>query len=78
MAHQLEHDIAVAIDTGALALTGKFGEDFLDVSHVKVTTQAEVLGPPVITAQERVYVRQPALACGRVSEVAHVELAGKG
>ena len=54
--HQLQHDIAVAIDAGALALQGELVKDLIDVCHVEVSAHAKVLGLPVVAAQEGVHV----------------------
>ena len=53
-------------------------EDLLDVGHVEVATHAEVLGLPVVAAQERVHIGEAALARGGIAQVAHVQVARKG
>ena len=75
MTHQFQRDVRVAIDTRRLALLRQERKDLVDVRHVEITTETEVLGPPVVTAQEGVYERQAALACGRVAQVTHQQLA---
>ena len=74
VAHPLQRDVGVAVDARRLALLHDFVEDLVDVGHVEVAAQAEVLRPPVVAAQEGVHILQPALARGGVAQVAHIEL----
>ncbi len=78
VAHELKQDIAVAVDTRALALVGEVFEHFVDVGHVEVAADAEVLGTPVVAAQEGVNVLHAALAGSAVAQVTHIQLAGEG
>ena len=71
MSHQLQRDVRVTIDTRTLSLLCQELEDLVDIRHVEVAAQTQVLGTPVVAAQERVYKRQSTLACGRVAQVAH-------
>ena len=71
VSHQFERDVRVAIDTRRLALLGKEMEDLVDVGHVEVATQAEVLGSPVVAAQEGMHILQSALPCGGIAQMAH-------
>ena len=71
VAHQFEGDVRVAIDTRRLSLRSQELEHLVDVGHVEVTTKTEVLGAPVIAAQERMHVLQSALACGGIAQMAH-------
>ena len=64
MAHQFERDIRVAIDAGALSLVGNLAENLVDVGHVEVSAETEVLGPPIVTTQKRMYIRKATLAGG--------------
>ena len=75
--HQLKRDIGVAIDSGRLSLLRQEMEHLVDVGHIEVTTQTEVLGAPVVTAQEGMHVLQPTLACGGIAQMPHIELSGK-
>ncbi len=78
MAHGFHHDVAVAIDAGALALAGELPKDLINVGHVVVATETEVLGFPVVAAQEGMHIFQTALASGGIAQVAHVELTCEG
>ena len=75
VAHQLQGDVRVAVDTWTLALGGQEVEHLVDVGHVKVAAKAQVLGAPVVSAKEGVNKRQPALAGSRVAQVAHQQFA---
>ena len=50
-------------------------EDLLDVGHIEVAAQTEVLGTPVVTAQEGVYKCQSTLARCRIAQVTHQQFA---
>ena len=78
VSHQLQRDVGIAVQSGRLTLGGQEAEDLLDVGHVEVAAQAEVLRAPVVAAQERVDVAQAALSGRRIAQVAHVQLAGRG
>ena len=73
--HQLQGDVGVAVDAGRLPCLCHLLEHFVNVRHVEVAAEAEVLGPPVVAAQERVYVGQPALARGGIAQVPHQQFA---
>ena len=60
-----------------LPFVGYLGEDLIHVGEVEVATDSEVARSPVVAAQERVDIGQPALACSGVAEVSHVEVACK-
>ena len=62
--HQLEGDVGITVDARALALVGNLLEDLVDVGHVEVSAEAEVLGPPIVSAQKRMYIRKATLAGG--------------
>ena len=78
VAHQLQGDVGVAHDAGRLSLGRQETEHFVDIGHVEVAAQAEVLRAPVVAAQEGMHELQSALARGRVAEVSHVEMAQEG
>ena len=75
--HQLEGDVGVAVDAWRLPLGGEELEDLIDVGHIEVSAEAEVLGPPVVASEEGMDVGEPALSGGGVAEVTHVELSGE-
>ena len=50
-------------------------EDLVDVGHIEVAAEAQVLGPPVVAPQEWVHVLQAAFAGGGIAQVAHQEFA---
>ena len=76
--HQFQRDIRVAKDTRRLPLSSQKIKDLVDIGHVEVATQAEVLGPPIVTPQEGVNVLQSFFPRGRIAQMPHVELASKG
>ena len=75
--HQFEHDVSVAVDTWTLTLLGQFLEDFIYVGHVEVSTEAEVLRLPIVTAKERMNILNATLASSTVAQMSHIEFAGK-
>ena len=75
--HQFEGDIGITIDTWRLTLIREKMKDLVDVSHIKIATQTEVLGAPVITTQEGVNILQSTLTCGGIAQMPHIELSGK-
>ena len=77
MAHQFERDIGITIDTRGLSLSSQERKDLVDVGHIEVTTQTEVLGAPVVTTQEGMHILQAALTCGGIAQMAHIELTSK-
>ena len=77
MAHQLQHDVRVAVDARVLSLLRQELEDVVDVRHVEVTADAKVLRPPVVAAQERVHIAQAPFACGTITKMTHQQLALK-
>ena len=74
VAHQFECDVGVAVDARRLALRCQKIKDLVDVGHVKVAAQTEVLGAPVVTAQEWMNERQSAFASRRIAQVSHQQL----
>ena len=74
VSHQFEGDIAVAVDSRILSLSRKQVKYLVDICHVEVAAQAEVLCTPVVATQERVYIFKSAFACCGVAQVTHVEL----
>ena len=74
MPHQFEGDIGIAIDTRRLALGCEERKNLVDVGHIKVATQTEVLGAPIVTTQEGVHILQTTLTRGGIAQMTHVEL----
>ena len=56
VAHQLQSDVRVAVNAGRLALFDQQLEDLVDVGHIEIAAKAEILGPPVVAAQEGMHV----------------------
>ena len=77
VSHPLQHDIGVAIDTGMLSLGGNLLKDLVNIGHIEVTTQTEILRLPVVSAQEGMHIGQTALARGGIAQVTHIQLTGK-
>ena len=78
MPHDFEHDVRVAIYARTLPLGCEMCEHLRNVRHVEVSAQTQVLGLPVVTAQEGVYVLQSATSCGGISQVSHIKLSDEG
>ena len=78
MPHQFQRDIGVAVDTGRLTLLGEVFEDLVNVGHVEVATQAKVLRPPVVAAQERMDILQAFLVGGGITQMSHEQLSVVG
>ena len=78
VAHLLEHDIGIGILAGMLPHGGDAGKYFVHVGQIEITAESQVLGPPVVAAQEGVHIRQAGLAGSGVAQVAHIDLTGKG
>ena len=56
-------------------MLGEKLEHLVDVGHIEVSAQTEVLGSPVVSTQKGVNKRQSTLACSGVSQVSHIEFA---
>ena len=77
VAHLLEHDVGIGILAGMLPHGGDAGKYFVDVGQVEVAAKGEVLGTPVVAAQERMYIRESGLSGGGIAQVAHIDFTGK-
>ena len=78
MTHQFEQRISVAVDTREHASRQHLLEYLVDISHIEVAADAEVLSLPVVAAQERMDVCESFLSGRGVAQVSHVELSGEG
>ena len=72
--HQFQRNISIATQPGRLSLRRQELKYLVDVGHVEIAAQTEVLRPPVVAAKVRMDIGQPALSGGGIPEVAHVEL----
>ena len=72
VAHQLEGDVGVAVDAWRLPVCRKKLEDLIDVGHIEIATEDEVLGAPVVAAHEGMHKLKTALARSGIAQVAHV------
>ena len=77
VSHQFQRDERVTAEAGRLSLGGQEMEDLVDVRHVEITAQAEVLCPPVVASEERMHILHPAFPRGRITQVPHVQLPRK-
>ena len=75
--HPLQHDVGIAIDARALSLRCNLLEHLINIGHIEVATQTEVLGFPVVAAQERMDVCQSRLSCSGIAEMTHIEFTVK-
>ena len=73
VAHQFQRDVSVAAQPGRLTLRRQELEHLVDVGHVEIAAQAEVLRPPVVPAQVGMDIGQPALSGGGITEVDPLE-----
>lgn len=78
MAQLLEKKECVGNHAGMLPFHCDVPEDILHVCHVEIGTDAKILGPPVVPAQEGMDKRNAAASRGGVPEVTHINLTGKG
>ena len=78
MAHLLQHDIGIGILAWMLSNSRDAGKDFIHIGQIEVATERQVLGTPVVTAQEGVNILQSTLARSGVAQVTHIDLARKG
>ena len=62
---------------GKDAITEVF-KHLVDVCHIEVAAQAEVLCPPVVSTQERMDILQSSFVCGGIAQVSHIQLTGEG
>ena len=77
VAHLLQHDVSVGIDAGMLPLRRDGSKHLVHVREVEVAAECQVLGPPVVAAQEGMDKRKATLSGSGIPEVAHVHFAGK-
>ena len=78
VAHLFEEDMRVGIFARMLSVGHDAAKDFVHIRQVEVAAERQVLGAPVVAAQEGVDIVQPALARGGIAQVAHVEFADEG
>ena len=78
VAHQFEQSISVAVDAREHALREHLLEYLVDICHIEVAADAEVLSLPVVAAQERMDVCESFFSGRGVAQVSHVELSGEG
>ena len=78
MPHQFKHDVGVAVDARALTLAGYLVKDLINVGHVEVAAEAEVLGFPVVAAQEGMDILQAALSRCGIAQMSHIEFSRVG
>ena len=77
VSHQFKHNVGIAIDTWTLPLLGQLLENLIHISHVEVSTEAEVLRLPIVTAKERMNILNTTLASSTVAQMSHIEFTGK-
>ena len=77
MAYLFEHDIRIGILAGVLAHGRDAGKYFVNIGQIEVTAKSQVLGPPVVAAQEGVHIGQSRLAGSGIAQMPHVDFAGK-
>ena len=75
--HEFKHDIRITIDTRALSLKRQFLKDLINICHVKVSTETEILCLPVISSKKRMYIRDSAFACCTIPKMSHIQLTSK-
>ena len=77
VADLLEHDISIRILPRMLPRRGDLLEDLIDICQVEIAAKRQVLGPPIIAAQERMNIRDAGLAGRAVTKMSHIKLASE-
>ena len=67
MPHLFEHDIRIGILTRMLSDGCDTGKYFIDIRHIEITTESQILGTPVVSSQEGMHIRYPGFPCGRIA-----------
>ena len=75
--HELKHDVGIAVYARTLSLLRNLLENLIDIRHVEVTAEAEVLGLPIVTTQEGMHVRHTTLTRGAIAQMSHIKLASE-
>ena len=75
--HPLQHDVGIAIDARALSLGSNLLKHLINIGHIEVATQTEILSFPVVAAQEGMDVCQSRLSCSGIAEMTHIEFTVK-
>ncbi len=77
MAKRLQHHKRVGIIARVLSVLHQLLEHLVHVGHVEISRQGKASRRPVVAAQERVHVAEPAFPRSAVSQVADEEFRGK-
>ena len=77
VSHLFEHDISVGILARMLPVSSDACKDFIHIGHVEITTQRQILGTPVIAAQERMHIRYTTLPGGGITQMPHIHFPRK-
>ena len=75
--HLFQHDVRVGVDARMLPLGRNGSKHFVHVREVEVAAECQVLGPPVVAAQEGMDKRKATLSGSGIPEVAHVHFTSK-
>ena len=54
--HPFKCDVAVTIHSWRLSLTHNFRKNIINIRHVEVATETQVLCPPIVSAKERMHI----------------------
>ena len=76
--HLFQHNICVGIFTRMLAVGSDTCENLIHIGHVEIAAQRQILGTPVVTAQERMHVGDTAFSGSGITQMPHIYLSGKG
>ena len=77
MSHEFKHDVRITVNAGTLPLQGQLLKDFINISHVEVSTEAEIFCPPIVSSQERMHIRNATLTRCTIPKMSHIKLSGK-
>ena len=78
VSHPFKHDVTVAEDSRTLSLCCNLVKHLVDVRHVEIAAEAEVLRPPVVASEEGVDIFQTSFPRCGVSEMPHIHLSDEG
>ena len=77
MTNLFQHNICIGIFTRMLSGSSDISKNLIYIRQIKVSAQGQILGTPVITAQERMHIRNTTLARSRITQVSHIQFTGK-
>ena len=77
VSHLLQHDVSIGIFPGMLTVCRNICKNFINIRQVEIPAQSQILGPPIITTEKRVHIRDTTFASSRVTQMSHIQFSGK-